>query len=68
MNVSMPVHQPRDTQDWSLHINNCEAHSKFFALTPELYGSQTAVFQQLTSRGLERGTWTTRTRSVCLKS
>ena len=29
------VHQPGDAQGWSLHINNCEAHSKFFALTPE---------------------------------
>ena len=51
------VHQLRDTQNWSLHINDCEAHSKFFALTPEVYSPRTVVFQQLTSRGLERGTW-----------
>ena len=57
MNVSMPlsVHQPRDTQNWSLHVNDCEAHSKFFALTPEVYGPRTVVIKQLTSRGLERG-------------
>ena len=59
------VHQPRDTQNWSLHINDCEAHSKFFALTPEVYGPRIVVFQQLTSRGLERGTWPIRQRSVC---
>ena len=59
------VHQPWDTQVWSLHINNCEAHSEFFALTPEIYGPHTAVFPQLASRGLERRTWPSRQRSVC---
>ena len=39
--------------------------SQFFTLTPEVYGSQTVVLQQLTSRCLERGTRTTRQRSVC---
>ena len=45
------VHQPCDTQCWTLYINDGGAHSKFSTLTPEVYGSQTAVFQQLTSRG-----------------
>ena len=58
------VHQPRDTQNWSLHINDCEAHSKFFALTPEVYSPRTVVFQQLTGHGLERGTWSIRQCSM----
>ena len=41
------VHQPRDTQNWSLHVDNCEAHSQFFALTPEVYSPRNVVFQQL---------------------
>ena len=32
-------------------------HSKFFTLTPEVYGPRTVVFQQLSRRRLERGTW-----------
>ena len=53
------VHQPGDTQKWSLHINECEAHSQLFALSPEVYGPRTVVFQQLSSRGLEGGRWST---------
>ena len=52
--------------DRSIHINNCEAHSKFFALTTEVHGSLTVFFQNSSPGcGLERGTWTTRQRSVC---
>ena len=32
------IHQPRGTQYWSLHIDNCEVHSEFFSLTPEVHG------------------------------
>ena len=39
------------TVNVSRPLSNCEAHSKFFALTPEVHGSLTVVFQQLTSCG-----------------
>ena len=45
-------------------IHNCEAHSKFFALTPVVHSSRTVVFQQLSGRGLERGTWSLHQCSV----
>ena len=43
------------TQDWSLHVDDSEAHSQLIALTPEVYGGLSVVFQQFTSCGLERG-------------
>ena len=42
------VHQPRDTQDSSLHVNDCDTQSQLFAFTPAVHnGAACGVsFQQ----------------------